>query len=350
MSLAAPRLSSMVAAGLLVASPLAAASAGMDPALLKPHLVRLADGRRIQFHCVGNGSPTVVFGQGGEGMMFNWAKVQPAVSALTRTCFYDRGGFGWSDPPRYPVTALTVTDELHAVLRAARVREPVILVGHSVGGFYATVYADRFRDQVAGLVLVDPGFSGQDANPSVADRANNRRGEGYLVRCAELARTGKLRADNLAENRCFPLPADASTDGERRYALNAITRPHWYEAEHSQSVNYFTGDERLSVSHQQARDVARPFGDLPVVVLSRGRVEGAPWRTADENAAALQRWRAGHAALAARSSRGRFTIVPGSGHFIQKDAPEAVIDAIREVVMAVRARAPSGKAARSPSN
>jgi pimeloyl-ACP methyl ester carboxylesterase len=310
---------------------------GMAAELLEPHRVDLGGGRRLNFHCVGTGSPTVVFEQGGEGMIFNWAKVQPAVATMTRACFYDRGGFGWSDPPRYPVTAVTVTDDLRALLRRAKVSGPVIIVGHSVGGFYATVYADRFRNQVAGLVLVDPGFSGQDANPSVADQANNRRGEGYLVRCAELARTGKLRADNLAENRCFSLPTDASTDGERRYALNAITRPHWYAAEHSQSVNYFTSDERLSVSHQQAQDVARSFGDLPLVVLSRGRVEGAPWRTADENGAALERWRAGHAALTARSSRGRLEIVDGSGHFIQKDRPEVVIEAIRQVINFARA-------------
>jgi pimeloyl-ACP methyl ester carboxylesterase len=311
---------------------------GLAAALLEPHRVDLGGGRRLNFHCVGTGSPTVVFEQGGEGMVFNWGKVQPAVSAMTRTCFYDRGGFGWSDPPRYPVTAMSVTDDLNALLRAAGISDKIVLVGHSVGGFYATMYANRFPSQVVGLVLVDPGFTGQDVAPSISERAANRRGEGHLVRCAELARQGRLAPTTLAEYNCFALPADATGAEVRRYALNAITRPHWYEAEHSQSVNYFTGDEHLSVSHQQERDAARHFGNLPLLVLSRDRMESVPWRSEDENRAGFEAWRAGHAALAARSSQGRLIVVPKSGHFIQKDRPEAVIDAVREVLAAVRAR------------
>jgi pimeloyl-ACP methyl ester carboxylesterase len=324
----------------LVAAPVAAQPAGMDPQLLKPHLVRLADGRRINVHCVGRGSPAVVFLQGGEGMIFNWAKVQPAVSAITRTCLYDRGGFGWSDPPRYPVTALTVTDELHDVLSRAGVREPVVLVGHSIGGFYATMYADRFPQAVAAMVLVDPGFAGQSSGAegerAVVEQGNFRRGEGDLVRCAELARRGKLDAGNLAEHHCYTLPSDARDAATAAYALHAITGPHWYEAEHSQSVNYFSADGDLSVSHQQERDAARSFADMPLVVLSRDIWVDAPWRSPADAQSYRDRWRAGHVALAARSSRGRFAIVPGSDHFIQKDQPDAVIDAIREVVTAVR--------------
>ena len=313
----------------------------MDASLLTPHRVKLADGRRVNVSCAGRGSPTVVFAQGGEGMIFNWAKVQPAITALTRTCFYDRGGFGWSDPPRYPVTAISVTDELHDVLKAAAIRGRLVLVGHSIGGFYATVYADRFPNSVAGMVLVDPGFAGQssgaDGERGLIEQGNIRRGEGDLVRCAELGRRGRLTAANLVANRCFALPSDAQGPAAA-YALHAITGPHWYEAEESQSVNYFSADAALSVSHQQERDAARSFSDMPLVVLSRDVWVDAPWRTETEARTYRDRWRAGHAALAARSSRGRFLIVEGSDHFIQKDKPEAVIAAIREVVTAVRAR------------
>lgn len=333
-------LSPLLLALSFLASSAAPSTGAIAPELLEPHLVRLADGRRLNLHCVGSGSPTVVFEQGGDGMIFNWAKVQPAVAAVARTCFYDRGGFGWSDPPLYPVTARSVTDDLHALLGRAGIRGPVILVGHSIGGFYATMYADRYPSEVDGLVLVDPGFSGQGlgmtAEREAFGQANVRRGEGYLLRCAELARTGRLATANLAENRCFSLPADADEPTARRYALHAITSPHWYEAEHSQSVNYFSGDGELSVSHRQERDAARSFGAMPLVVLSRDRVESDSWRTAEEAVAFREHWRAGHAALASRSSRGRFAIVPGAGHFIQKDQPEAVIDAILEVLDMVR--------------
>ena len=188
---------------------------GLDARLLEPHLIEVEQGRRLNIRCVGAGSPTVVFEQGGEGMIFNWAKVLPAVSTRTRVCVYDRGGFGWSDPPRYPVTALSVTDDLHALLPRAGVTGSIILVGHSVGGFYATMYADRFPGEVAGLVLVDPGFSGQDPDwppdARLRQQADMRRGESALLRCAELARAGQLNEDNLAQNHCYAVPANATT-------------------------------------------------------------------------------------------------------------------------------------------
>jgi pimeloyl-ACP methyl ester carboxylesterase len=317
----------------------------MDQTFLRPHLVSVSPGRRLNIKCVGQGAPTVVFEQGGDGMIFNWAKVQPTISRLTRTCFYDRGGFGWSDAPRYPVTAITVTDDLRSLLRSAGVKGKVVLVGHSIGGFYATMYADRFPEQIAGLVLVDPGFSGQQSGLTGDrwdhDQSNMRRGEGELLRCADLARSRQLTPANLGENHCYKLPKEAVTPVEQAYAVHAITGPNWYEAEHSQSVNYFSADHDLSVSHRQEQRAERSFADMPLVVLSRSLPNSEAWRTDAENVAFDVRWRAGHSALAARSTRGRLIVAPGSGHFIQKDRPEAVIAAIEEVVAAVRRPSPA---------
>lgn len=322
----------------------------VDPTLLTPHLVEVEPGRSLNISCIGSESPTVVFEQGGEGMIFNWANVLPAISSLARICVYDRGGFGWSDPPRYPVTARSVTDDLHALLMRAGVTGPIVLVGHSVGGFYATMYADRFPEEVAGLVLVDPGFSGQNVGwlaDHEKEQSNTRRGEGNLLRCAELARTGRLAEANLKENRCFPVPPHATTPAERRYALHAVTRPYWYLAEHSQSVNYFTADAGLSVSHQQERDAARSFGDLPMIVLSAQRFPRDAWRTREETAVVGRRWREGHEALARRSTRGRIEVVQGAGHFIQRDRSDAVIAAIREVLAVARGSGEASNPARS---
>lgn len=318
------------------------ASAPMRAQMLEPRLIAVEPGRRLNLRCAGKGSPTVVFDQGGEGMIFNWARVQPAVQAMTRTCVYDRGGFGWSDPPRYPVTAVSVTDDLHTLLRRGGVTGPVVLVGHSIGGFYATMYADRFFDEVAGLVLVDPGFSGQAYGVRGerwdASIASVRKGEEGLLRCAALARKGALTAASLAANNCYDPPDAAEGEAARRYALHAITGPHWYEAEHSQSVQFITADpERLSLSHQQERDARRSFGALPMVVLSAGTVPSDAWQTPEEVLLFQGLWRAGHEGLAKRSTRGRFAVVPGAGHFIQKDRPEAVIDAVRAVLAEARA-------------
>ncbi|HWQ85445.1 alpha/beta hydrolase [Brevundimonas sp.] len=312
--------------------------AGLDSRLGESHLTDVGDGRRLNFFCIGEGAPTVLFEQGGEGNIANWKLVQPAISALTRTCFYDRAGFGYSDPPLEPVTALNVTDDLRALLSAEHIEGPVIIVGHSVGGFYATVYASRFPEDVAGLVLVDPGFSGQQKWQTPDDLEigvpNMMRGEDNLLSCARAARSGELTRENLRDRGCFPVAEDLPA-GEKAYLLHAVTGPAWYEAEHSQSVNFFSRDDALSLSQAQGDAVRRSFGDMPLEVLS---AENPPFtsRSADRNQVAGEHWRNGHRQLAERSSRGHWRIVGGAGHFVQLDQPDAVIEAIRTVIVETR--------------
>jgi pimeloyl-ACP methyl ester carboxylesterase len=289
--------------------------------------------------CVGQGSPVVVFMQGGEGSILNWRKVEQPIAAITRACFYDRAGFGYSDPPAGPVTAFSETDDLRALLKAAHIEAPVVLVGHSIGGFYATMYADRFRHDVAGLVLVDPGFAGQTAWGTAAQHEagldEDRRGEARLVDCAALAKQRRLSLDNTQGCIAFPAP---SSPAEAAYLSHMATHPFWYEAELSQSRNYAFGpDGGPSLDTRQEAAVRRPFGDMPLIVLSSERTARDAWQTDDDLRAWTAAWRAGHDELAARSSRGRSVVVPNAGHFIQRDRPDAVIAAIEAVVAEVRA-------------
>lgn len=312
----------------------------LDGRLVEPHLVEIEDGRRLNFFCIGEGAPVVLFEQGGEGNIANWKAVQPAISALTRTCFYDRAGFGYSDPPAEAVTALSVTNDLRALLEAEQVDGPVVMVGHSIGGFYATVYASRFPEQIAGLVLVDTGFVGQERWRSAEDRTvelpHIERGEQGLLDCARVARAGDLTRQNLRAHGCFPVGEDLPP-GEARYLLHAVTGPAWYEAEYSQSVNFFSRDDRLSVSQQQAAELDGLRRDLPLVALSAADPPSSSWQAAERKLRSSRHWQDGHRQLAESSTRGRWTIVEGAGHFIQLDQPRAVVAAIEEVIAEVRA-------------
>ncbi|WP_309604915.1 alpha/beta hydrolase [Phenylobacterium sp.] len=293
-------------------------------------------GRRIHATCLGSGSPTVLFEPGGEGSMLSWQKVQPAVTAMTRTCFYDRAGMGYSDPPAAPITAISVTDEMRAVLAKLGVKSPVVIVGHSIGGFYATVFADRFPADVAGLVLIDPGFANQvDPRPPESlevDRQHIRSGEAHLLECAALARAGKLA---LTGNGCMSYPPPHSR-AETTYLTHIVTHPYWYEAEYDQSRHYFVADIGPSADTLEEWRVKRELGDLPVIVLSASDPPMRPWNTPTEQAAQREDWQAGHRALAARSKAGRWRLVPNSDHFIQLSQPHAVIGAVRDVVLSVR--------------
>ncbi|WP_328603164.1 alpha/beta hydrolase [Amycolatopsis sp. NBC_00345] len=113
-------------------------------------------GGAMLLHRSGTGGPAVVFLAGG-GMsgLYYW-NVHNLVAEFTTSVLYDRLGLGWSDSVDLPRSGTQVTDDLHELLRVTAVPGPHVLVGHSLGGLYARLYAKRFPGEVAGLVLLDP--------------------------------------------------------------------------------------------------------------------------------------------------------------------------------------------------
>ena len=291
--------------------------------LLKPNLVSVG-GRRMNLQCLGRGEPAVVFDQGWGGTILDWAKIAGPVRDFTRACFYDRAGEGRSDPSDHPATVRNITDDLHALLRAGGVRGPVVLVGHSLGGLYASAYADRFPGEVAGLVLVDPAFAGQNDDPAskALNAAINQRQRKELATCADLARQGHL--SRAEPHDCFSSNPPYSPE-EIAYLLPAFVKPFRWEALASELGRT---DEEFAFT--------RSWGDMPVTVLTRDRFPATPGESEGARAKGEARWRSGHDELAARSTRGRSIIVANSGHYIQQDQPQAVVDAIRQVVDATK--------------
>jgi pimeloyl-ACP methyl ester carboxylesterase len=116
-------------------------------------------GWSLYIQCKGTGSPTVVLDAGLHDSHTTWEPVEPAVARRTQTCSYDRSGLGKSDVrPSRPevVPAEQVVDELRDLLASADVPPPYVLVGHSIAGFHARVFAARHVQDVAGIVFVDP--------------------------------------------------------------------------------------------------------------------------------------------------------------------------------------------------
>jgi pimeloyl-ACP methyl ester carboxylesterase len=126
-------------------------------------------GRRLYLECRGQGSPTVVLESGYGNDSDGWSidspdvpqpQVLPGVARFTRVCAYDRPGtvgldLSRSDPVPQPRTAPAVVADLHALLQAAGVPGPYVLVGHSLGGMFVRLYAHTYPEEVVGLVLVD---------------------------------------------------------------------------------------------------------------------------------------------------------------------------------------------------
>lgn len=149
-----PVLAVLIACSIGGAAATLAAAVGRSDA---PAAGRLVDvgGRSLYLECHGSGSPVVLLQAGLNGTAADWSQVASAIAPSTTVCAYDRAGHGWSDPAAGPQDGAAIAGDLRTLLDRAGVAGHYVVVGHSSGGPYVRVFADRYSDQVAGMVLID---------------------------------------------------------------------------------------------------------------------------------------------------------------------------------------------------
>src|SRR6266516_3870581 len=225
------------------------------------HLVDVG-GRRLYVHCTGSGSPTVVLVSGLAETSVYWGGwIAPAVAQNTTVCAYDRAGQGRSDPPASPQDGAAIATDLHTLLDHAQIPGPYVLVGHSTGGPYIRVFAARYRDQVAGMVLLDSqpneAFTGLPDFPSFYSTI--RRASALFP---SLARVGLFRLVNQFASDPLPVP---TRDEERALIstanLNRIQRDEFAE---------------LPITLTEAAALTT-LGDRPLIVVTAGKGAQAGW-------------------------------------------------------------------------
>lgn len=260
----------------------------------------VGEGRKLFLSCAGSGSPTVVLEAGAGGGARAWTEVQPEIAPFARVCAYDRANLpgGASDPAPKPRTAEDVVADLHAALTAAAVPGPFVMVGHSDGGLFVRLYASRYPDEVSGLVLVD----------AVSEE----------LEAAAVALQMKL------------LPPDQRKQFQA--ALDQQPEAPFVERVDDEQVDMAASSEDMLTARS-----ASPLRPMPLFVLTHG-VPSPP--SPDESPAiarAKERiWQRLQGELAQLVPNAKHLIVRNSGHIIQEEQPEVVIDAIRQVVEAVR--------------
>src|SRR3954468_299908 len=118
-------------------------------------LVAIGGSRSLYLDCMGSGIPAVVLEAGLGNSSRTWRSVQPQLGHLTRTCAYDRAGFGNSLAMPGVHNAADEIKDLQQLLDRAGIGQPYVLVGHSLGGLLVRLFARAHPDQIAGVVLVD---------------------------------------------------------------------------------------------------------------------------------------------------------------------------------------------------
>lgn len=300
--------------------------------------VRLADGRAIHLVCMGQGSPTVILTSGLGSWSMAWRMVQPTVAETTRVCAWDRAGVGFSDPDDQTQTVEVTTTDLEAALAAADIHGPYIVVGHSMGAYETLLFADRRRAEIAGMVLVDPSIPDQAAGARAAvpaitavDEADMAEAVDKLRRCAVAVAEGSVTLSSLDPEGCLA--------GQPTFPPALIAALAALDLDPNRHLTRASLMENFPASSRMVVNLARDYGDLPLIVLTAGNQpipDDSPPAILAERPAYIAAWTGGHDALAALSTRGVNRTVPDSGHSIQREQPAAVIAAILEVVAAAR--------------
>ena len=269
------------------------------------------DGHRLHINFVGQGSPTVIFEAANLGMSAHWVRVQQQVADTTRVCAYDRAGMGWSERGPGPRDAKQISSELHDLLaNAAGIEGPYVLVGHSYGGLYARMYAARYSEEVAGVVLVDSTHPEQfTRSPEGRAMYEQIRRVGAVI--PWLTRLGVIRLTNY-----YPAHPDLPPQQRAQIeAFNSSTRQVATTVEEFRATPETTAQVRSAGS----------LGETPLAVISAGE-QSPSWLEMQEKLAAL-------------SSDSSHRVVEGATHvsllYERRDA-QVTSAAILEVVEAVR--------------
>ena len=267
-------------------------------------------GYKMHINCTGQGTPTVILDSGLGDSYISWHKVQPQIAQFVRVCSYDRAGLGYSDSSPRPRTSKDSTEELHTLLHNAGISAPSVLVGHSMGGFDVRLYASLFRSEVAGMVLVDSSHPEQQRRfpPALND----------------MDATWLREQEFLEFTMPFGIPrllGFCGNDAEVRAA----------------ECNFHSTREAVAelkaISESAAQTAATgPLDDLPLAVLSHDPDKPQPDLPDDLVKPVNDAWQQMQEELSHLSTRGTRLVAKNSGHYIQLDRPDLVIEAVRGVV------------------
>ncbi len=282
---------------------------------------------KLHLDCRGTpreGAPTIVLEAGLDPMggSILWSGLIDSIATFARVCTYDRAGIAWSEIGPQPRVASQLTDELHTLLSKSGENSPYLLVAWSMGGPYARLYASKYMDEMAGLVLVD------SSHPEQFDRlpANEafRLPPRFILKAVRWFRQMGVMRNVMKDELKFSALAP-----EKQAAL--------YEVSAGSIATVLTEFTNIMESLEQAAAVTS-LGDLPLTVLGAVDPPDAsqlPYLSEEQIVEGQKIWFQMQKEISELSSRGKLVPVRETGHYIHFDQPQAVIQAIEEMYVAL---------------
>ncbi len=262
---------------------------------------------RLEMHLEGKGAPTVVIDAGITDQLDKLRPLQKRLAQVTQVITYNRAGYGRSEPGPLPRHGGREAEELKSLLEKASLPGPYVLVGHSLGALNMQVFASKYPDDVAGMVLLDP--------PPLSFLLGQEYKD-LRVMAEQMTAEWQAIADSTAK----------STDARER------AKSSFFQMIASEHREMFRETAKMVGS-------VSTFGDMPLKVLAAGKPNPAFGEVAEE----YQKYWVGQSrALADRSTNGKFILAEGATHYLYLDVPELVVQNILSLVDEVRAKTSSG--------
>lgn len=293
--------------------------------------------RTVHVHQLGAGAPPIVLEAGIAATSLNWSILQPQLAQMATTYSYDRAGFGWSKSQNRECTLQRMSDDLHELAMALNIPRPYVLMGHSYAAYILRVYAQRFPEELAGIILVDPLTPEEWIKPRRFQRWQLRRGVWFSRAGAALGSIGVnrfclwllQRGNSAVPSRVLSVfGARASETGHRILGELAklppetvrLIRERWSHAEFFLTMARYI--RTLPAAAAEASQSLIP-AHIPVTVISGAHQP--PVRMAE------------HQAIAAHSLHGRHLVAANSAHWIHLDQPELIVEAFCEMTEKLKA-------------
>ncbi len=265
-------------------------------------------------------APTIVLEAGLDPMggSILWSGLIDSIATYARVCTYDRAGIAWSENGPQPRVANHLTNELHTLLSKSGESGPYLLVAWSMGGPYARLYASKYADEMAGLILVD------SSHPEQFERMPQNEGFSlpprFILKSFRWLRKIGIMRHVMTNELKFP-----ALKPEKQAAL--------YEVSAGSIATVITEFTYIMESLEQAGNV-KSLGDLPLTVLGAVDPPDAsriPNLTEEQVIEGQRIWFQMQRETSELSSRGKLVPVHESGHYIHFDQPGAVLQAIHEM-------------------
>ncbi|MBE1440862.1 alpha/beta fold hydrolase [Paenibacillus sp. OAS669] len=276
-------------------------------------------GHRLHLKKQGSGSPTIILEAGSGETSLSWRNIPERLAENAAVVAYDRAGYAWSESASTERTGANIVQELHAALEKEGVGGPYLLVGHSLGGLYARLFAQTYSNEVMGLVLIDarPENDERETKPILEKENFAKTPPASILKLLKLSGGFRLFQNYLLEG--------LVSEADRGQFLDVIATPSYFEAK-----------EQEGNLAQSTEDAVRgqTLGSLPVRVIARGLPQNyTAFGISEDGGKRLEEiWQAGQRNMLNISTNSELIVAKNSGHMVIHDEPDLVIETIRNLL------------------